>query len=97
MSNAKPMDPEKRAILYTEVTGPDGENAGWRRMTPRQQHRWRKKLRGDWGCQPDGEDYVPSFSHLPDAERPKRYRTLSRANAIRRRLNVRRQAEARRG
>ncbi len=90
MSKAEPMDPEQRAINYTEVTGPDGENAGWRRMTPRQAQRWRKKLRGDWGSQADGEDYVPSFEGLPEAERPKQYRTRRRRDARAARLERRR-------
>ncbi len=72
MSRAEPMDFQRRADVY------DRRNGRW---TPRQMRRYQKKLKGDWGCYPDGEDYVPSFEGLPEAERPKQYRTRRRAAA----------------
>ena len=47
VSAAGPMDPDKRAIYYTEILAPDGSNAGWRRMTPAQRRRWTRKAHRD--------------------------------------------------
>lgn len=49
--------------------------------TPRQLRRYVKKLQGDWGCYPDGREYHPDFSYLPDAEQPKNRPTPRRADA----------------
>ena len=59
------MDFERRADIY--------DRHG--RWTPRQGRRYQKKLKGDWGCYPNGETYVPSFEGMPEAERPKQYPT----------------------
>ena len=89
MSNATAIEPEARGLGYTELFGPDGEHAGWRRrMTPRQARRYWHKLNRAWGS------YEPVDEDTPVAERPKGHPTPRRADAIRGRLALRRFAEA---
>lgn len=71
MSQTKPMDFERRADVYDR-------RGHW---TPRQMRRYQKKLKGDWGCYPNGEDYVPSYDGMPEAGRPKQRPTPRRAAA----------------
>ena len=91
------MDPEERALNYTEIICRHGEVTGYRRMTPRQSRRYQKKLKGDWGCYPNGDDYVPSYDGMPEAQRPKQHPTPRRADARRFAVEGRRFLERRRG
>lgn len=45
MSNAKPMDPDARALIYIEIRdGSDGHRVRRGGMTPAQRRRWVRKL-----------------------------------------------------